>query len=826
VLLIDSLTKGWPFGTLLLWSVSSDEMASIPSRTFWTLVNRTDDEESQSVPKANPPAEFRMVLDGQQRIQSLLLALMGDDSGFKLPDRQWAAALEWDNLPAGSHWSKGSLSLNLRKYRDAYKEAGNVVWIDFRTVLEWTVDSPIGGVSNGTRPPNYKQPLVVSQEHRGTYVRLSRLWSIASSAYGASTGKLKVELTDLLKQQGVAEGEQENLMEPLLALLEAFADLKTTEVGYLRLLEYDPETFESEHYNDAIVNIFTRLNTAGRTLTRQEITFAWIKRQWDPAKTGDRWAPECFESVREYLSDRDVSMDMDDVVKGVSTIWAATFGGGTMLNDKDLLKETKLKPLAADLSGNWTAVEIAVQDITDALAVRRLEYQRHYRSLNAVFVLWAWRMLAEMWVRARKPKALEEDTFRKAVDAGLNDNVDRWMLLTQWAGRWASSTDKELARCAKDLATRWAVLRQQADPTQAATQLVGVLTGWIDDARADAGKHIESLGVSDRKQVRLYYAPLWIWHRLDNKRWAASSIPLRAGRRKTPRLDVDHVVAYALWQQWPKPELSIEEQEGLVNSIGNCVLLEKTFNVSKGTQSLQEFLEQTYEVKNGKVEVPTWLPAMELTATQAKPSEADLADLVLAIRAREKTIKGDLMAYVRGELDRVDPIGEPGPATPTPPKDGTEDENWRTKYRARYWKGFEQFLRTMPKAEFLLDKAPKTATVKVHPFSDGISVKAYCSPEKNRPGVYLSLKGPKARTIFETLRASEAAIGHGLAATVHWREVLVDSKYEITVEKEDGTPGIESDEEFRRQYEWLHATCARFIEVFGPRLPGLVGAGV
>ena len=40
------------------------------------------------VTQMNPPAEYHMVLDGQQRVQSLLLALGGDDWGFLLEDRE------------------------------------------------------------------------------------------------------------------------------------------------------------------------------------------------------------------------------------------------------------------------------------------------------------------------------------------------------------------------------------------------------------------------------------------------------------------------------------------------------------------------------------------------------------------------------------------------------------------------------------------------------------------------------------------------------------------------------------------------------------------
>src|SRR6266436_2188154 len=40
-LLIDSLIRGWPFGTLLLWKVNHQELHGIPFRPFWTVVDRT-----------------------------------------------------------------------------------------------------------------------------------------------------------------------------------------------------------------------------------------------------------------------------------------------------------------------------------------------------------------------------------------------------------------------------------------------------------------------------------------------------------------------------------------------------------------------------------------------------------------------------------------------------------------------------------------------------------------------------------------------------------------------------------------------------------------
>src|ERR1051326_4439691 len=86
-LLVDSLVRGWPFGTFLTWVVKKDDPVRELARPFWKVVDRTDGQAAEQVSKKNPPASFQMVLDGQQRIQSLLLAVGGDSWGFKLYDR-------------------------------------------------------------------------------------------------------------------------------------------------------------------------------------------------------------------------------------------------------------------------------------------------------------------------------------------------------------------------------------------------------------------------------------------------------------------------------------------------------------------------------------------------------------------------------------------------------------------------------------------------------------------------------------------------------------------------------------------------------------------
>jgi hypothetical protein len=88
---------------------------------------------------------------------------------------------------------------------------------------------------------------------------------------------------------------------------------------------------------------------------------------------------------------------------------------------------------------------------------------------------------------------------------------------------------------------------------------------------------------------------LWLWHRLDAQRWKASALPLRESKRGSLSFDVDHVVAVKLWETLPggkaqadsedEGELSADDLSTTMNALGNCCLLEKSFNIAKGARA-------------------------------------------------------------------------------------------------------------------------------------------------------------------------------------------------------------------------------------------------
>jgi hypothetical protein len=128
------------------------------------------------------------------------------------------------------------------------------------------------------------------------------------------------------------------------------------------------------------------------------------------------------------------------------------------------------------------------------------------------------------------------------------------------------------------------------------------------------------------------------------------------------KLEVDHVAPVKLLDDRFAKATAMELQAlggkevipTFLNSIGNCFLIEKTFNISKGKQPLSEFLAQVHEFANGKEKQNEWATALSLNEAHLLPDVADLTELVTKIRERETVVKEDLVKFVNGSATRVD----------------------------------------------------------------------------------------------------------------------------------------------------------------------------
>ena len=85
-----------------------------------------------------------MVLDGQQRLQSLPLALGGDSLGFRKAR---------EGKRSSHRWSHASLCLDLERFLAQYSKADqNLEDVDFRDLLVWTIVDRTTGQSKKVRP--------------------------------------------------------------------------------------------------------------------------------------------------------------------------------------------------------------------------------------------------------------------------------------------------------------------------------------------------------------------------------------------------------------------------------------------------------------------------------------------------------------------------------------------------------------------------------------------------------------------------------------------------------------------------------------------------
>lgn len=666
VVLVDSLIRGWPFGTLLTWKVRQDDPARELARSFWRIVDRTDEGDGELISMKHPPAAFHMVLDGQQRVQSLLLAFGGDGWGFKLFDRRWHEQLS-GSKPRGPrgrpHWSLGCLCIDVPALTEAYNRTKRATAVDYTAVLRWVVTDDANGQSKLDKPPTYKDPLERASASTGRFVRLSRLWEAAPEQAGIDSYYAEELASSILEAHGASEALREGQRRPIGALLMALKDVKQTRVTYLEVAEYEEALGPRETYNDAVVNIFTRLNTAGRTLTREDITFAWLKVGWNTASTNSQSAKTCVEELARDLEDLSVPTSVEDVVSAISFVWSVSFNSGRLLKNDDLMKGDAIRPMAANVSENWVLVRESALSVCEHARDRGLRFGEHYQSVNALAYLWAWYFVALRWREEHKLKELDKDSLRKSLGQALDLLMDRWLICSQWAGVWASASAESLSGFATRLAARAQAAAKSLDVASSVAELRQHLESELKDIEQPAVSGMISINADDRREVRAYYTALWVWNRLDQKRWEKARLALRQEGRRQIRLDVDHIVACNLWASkftalksnvGGDAAKNIDELLPAVNELGNCMLLEKNFNISKSDMPLKQFLEGVHEIREGDFTIEEWAAALDLNMQQVDSASTPVEPLRALFTERTQTIRGDLEQFIRGVRTRVD----------------------------------------------------------------------------------------------------------------------------------------------------------------------------
>jgi hypothetical protein len=208
----------------------------------------------------------------------------------------------------------------------------------------------------------------------------------------------------------------------------------------------------------------------------------------------------------------------------------------------------------------------------------------------------------------KKARETAKDALEKRLAEALDKFMDRWLICTQWAGVWAASSATNFNKYASGLATCAQTMAEKPDVASAVHALAGQMEADLKGIEKDAIDSLTKMNADDREQVRTYYTAPWLWNRLDKARWKSAKLALRQRIQRKNSIEVDHIVAVGLWETKLRnlpdalptingePEgLQIEDVGPSVNELGNCMLLEKNFNVSKSNRTLESFLEGVHE---------------------------------------------------------------------------------------------------------------------------------------------------------------------------------------------------------------------------------------
>jgi hypothetical protein len=375
------------------------------------------------------------------------------------------------------------------------------------------------------------------------------------------------------------------------------------------------------------------------------------------APNGNREADRCFNDLDDALQSKgNITLDIDDLVRGMSAVRASICSNGSLLSDRDLLKEAKLKPLAQDLGNNWNSLSGSVVDMSARISNLGLRYRETYHSLNALFILWGLEAILQSWLMNAHLNVTDRDNFDKDYENLLTGAIDRWFFLSQWAGTWSQAGDTVFQGYLKDLSALRVRLGNLTSWNASVHEISTIINGWLNGFKPQARLFVDALSSTSKGSVRQYFGPLWVWNRLDALRWDIARVQMREFHRRPSKLiesNVDHIVPMKLWRT-KTAGAPLANEAAIVNSIGNCILFEKTFDIADSADPAYDFFAKVHEFRDDRITFVELVRGMKIKGSLLRPNGHSKQKLALFIRKREDAIRNDLKAYVDGTVQRVD----------------------------------------------------------------------------------------------------------------------------------------------------------------------------
>lgn len=558
--LVDSLMHGWPCGNLLFWKVSP-EQKFFGARRFAKEIRskECDDVISPSEDTANLHYTA-LVLDGQQRIQSLVIAFAENSEGYSATEKEW-------NADVGKSGGKNDEPIQK--------------WLCF-DLCNWEK-------SNISSNPSFYY-----RDHENSESLPMLRWATKEEIESSSGYLVKLNET---KQIQNPSKEVEWLKERVFTLLK----LKMPTITVTHEVKNTNE-------DEAIVQIFTRLNTAGTPLTKEEILSAKIKQNW-------REFPKKLEQLQKELDDFfNMNIENSDLVIGFNALIKA--------NTKELDIYDAYREMGTnekDWSDLWNDFKSRTLHLISRLVNDFfVRYKKEYQSLHAI-----WFVIA-LHYRCHDSADQWEDE--------LMHLIIKWLMLGNWSKIWAHRSNASVTNLTNEIVTDSDNLKDMKD----------ILKRWMSpEIKEAAKKELKDLRASARGSVRTYYHYLWVWMRQTPER--AKLLAKFSPNGQT--LDVDHILP----ADWVK---NSPLHYHTLNRLGNCWLLGNKTNIRKGAKDFSSFLINNACENEG---IPSKIYAEGLYQHKKEETNDENWNNAIdsEIQQREDLIKQELGDYIEKE-DKID----------------------------------------------------------------------------------------------------------------------------------------------------------------------------
>jgi len=308
--LLDSIMRGYPIGLALLWETYNDIQYRTFTKDYWPGILYSYSENRRRWKK-------KLVLDGQQRLQSLYLALYGTLEGKSLYFDVLSGRYS-DSLAEESYVFKFFHSNEADQHQDRTKEQ---------------LSKPIE-----KRDENFKL---------SHYKKLTELFRMSA----AEKGKLKRHLA---KELDLSEDDQVRLDLNLSRFDEAFS--KDENILKVSVIDENLPSESEYRKSDAdVLEIFVRVNREFTPLSRSDLIFSMLKLKW---KESAEALPEFVKRVNKGNS---FELDTDFVIRCLFAVSDL----GTRFDVDLLRKRENINKLRSNFQACCDAIRAAVDFVQE-----------------------------------------------------------------------------------------------------------------------------------------------------------------------------------------------------------------------------------------------------------------------------------------------------------------------------------------------------------------------------------------------------------------------------------------------------------------------------